>query len=144
MGELFSGINYEIRITNLSHLRKMGRHSHRSGCDLDSVPLTCCSPANILHRMTTKVRTAIHFIHWPERKLDRALGDVWMGRHDQTALTSGRVQKQRWSDCASSLEPTNTDIYRDACIISLCAQTICIILVLLYAMKYVNVVYVSP
>ena len=34
----------------------------------------------------------------------------------------------------------NTDIYCDAYIIILCVQTICIIPVPLYAMKYVNVV----
>ena len=28
--------------------------------------------------------------HWPKRKLDRAIRGVWMGRHDQTAPTSGR------------------------------------------------------
>jgi len=50
------------------------------------------------------------------------------------------VEKQRWSGCASSFEPMNMDIYCDVCIIMLCVQTICIIPVLLYAMKYVNVV----
>ena len=34
----------------------------------------------------------------------------------------------------------NTEIYCDVCIIILCVQTICIIPVLLYAMKYVKVV----
>ena len=77
--------------------------------------------------------------HWPKTKLDRAVSGVWIGRHDQTALTSGRGKKQRWSGCASSFGPMNTDFYCDACIIILCVQTICIIPVLLYAMKYVNV-----
>jgi len=34
----------------------------------------------------------------------------------------------------------NTDFYCDVCIIILCVQIICIITVLLYAIKYVNVV----
>jgi len=28
--------------------------------------------------------------NWPKCKLDRALSDVWLGRHDQTALILGR------------------------------------------------------
>ena len=78
--------------------------------------------------------------HWPKRKLDRALSGLWLGRHDQTALNSGSGKKQRRSGYDSSFEPMNTDIYCDRCIIILCLQTICIIPVLLYAMKYVNVV----
>jgi len=58
-----------------------------------------------------------------------------MSFHDQTTLTSGRGK----SNVEAAFEPMNTDIYCDACIIILCVQTICIISVLLYAMKYVNV-----
>jgi len=75
-----------------------------------------------------------------KRKLDQAVIGVWMGRHDQTALTSGRGKKHSWSGCASSFEPINMDIYCDVCIIILFVRAICIITVLLYAMKYVNVV----
>ena len=79
--------------------------------------------------------------HWPEIKLDRALSGVWLGRHDQTVLTSVRGKKQLWSGCSSSFEPLNTDIYCDVCIIILCLQRICITPVLLYAIKYVNVIF---
>jgi len=77
----------------------------------------------------------VGIVHWSKRKLDRLLSGVWMGRHDQTALTSGREKSY-----ASSFEPMNTDIYCDVCIINMCVQRICITPVLLYAMKYVNVV----
>jgi len=70
--------------------------------------------SSLIPRMFTKLRH-----HLPKRKLDRAVSGVWMGRHDQTALTSGRGKKQRWSGCASSFEPMNTEIYCDACIIIL-------------------------
>jgi len=56
------------------------------------------------------------------------------------------MTKQRWlpveakSNVEACFEPMNTDICCDVCIIILCVQSICIIYVLLYAMKYVNVV----
>jgi len=75
-----------------------------------------------------------------KEKLNRVLSGIWLGRHDQTALTSGKGKKQRWSGCASSFEPMHTDIYCDVCITILCVQTIRIIPGLLNAMKYVNVV----
>jgi len=78
--------------------------------------------------------------HWPKIKLDQAFSGVWLGRHDQTALTSGRGKKQCWSGRVSRFDPIDTDIYCDVSIIILCEQRICITSVLVYAIKYINVV----
>jgi len=82
--------------------------------------------------------------HWPKIKLDRALSGVWLGRHDQTVLTSVRGKKQRWSGCVSSFEPINTDIYCDMYIIILCVQRICVTPVLLYVLSSCTIGWKTP
>ena len=51
--------------------------------------------------------------HWPEWKQDRAISDIWMSRHDQTALTSGSGKsflKKRFANSAIWYFPTDLNV----------------------------------
>jgi len=55
------------------------------------------STRNLFHNIEAATKNTLAIEN--KRKLDRALSGFLLGRHDQTAQTSGRGKKQRWSGC---------------------------------------------